>query len=43
MRLDVYLAANGFVKSRETAQRLIKEGAVSLNGKTAKKPSEQID
>ena len=43
MRLDVYLAANGFVKSRETAQRLIKEGAVSLDGKTAKKPSEQID
>ena len=43
MRLDVYLAANGFVKSRETAQRLIREGAVTIDKKTAKKPSDNID
>ena len=43
MRLDVYLSERGFSKSREAAQRLIKEGAVTFDGKTAKKPSENID
>ena len=43
MRLDVYIAERGFTKSRESAQRLIKEGAVTVDGRTAKKPSEQVD
>ena len=43
MRLDVYLTDRGYTKSREAAQRLIKEGAVRIGGRPAKKPSEQID
>ncbi len=43
MRLDVYLSKSGLVKSRETAQRLIKEGAVMIDGRAVKKASEQID
>lgn len=43
MRLDVYLTDKGYTKSREAAQRLIKEGAVRIGGRPAKKPSEQID
>ena len=43
MRLDVYIAERGFTKSRESAQRLIKDGAVTVDGRTAKKPSEQVD
>lgn len=43
MRLDSYLSEFGYAKSREAAQRLIREGAVMVNEKTAKKPSEQID
>lgn len=39
MRLDVYLAENGIVKSRELAKRLISAGAVEINGKTVTKPA----
>ena len=42
MRLDVYLSENGFVQSRERAKRLILSGAVLLDGKPVKKPSEEI-
>ncbi|MCH5208557.1 MAG: TlyA family RNA methyltransferase [Oscillospiraceae bacterium] len=39
MRLDVYLAERGFCASRTAAARLIEAGGVSVNGKTAQKPS----
>lgn len=39
MRLDVYLAEKKICASRTAAARLIDEGGVSVNGKTAKKPS----
>ncbi|MGN0641692.1 MAG: TlyA family RNA methyltransferase [Huintestinicola sp.] len=42
MRLDVYLAEEGMVKSRETAKKLIAEGGVTVNGKTADKPSAAV-
>lgn len=42
MRIDLYLAETGMVKSRELAKRLIKEGGVSLNGKTDIKPSAEV-
>ena len=34
MRLDVYLAENGLVKSRAAAKELILSGQVSADGKT---------
>lgn len=43
MRLDVYLTKQGHAKSRETAQRLIKEGNVKVDGRVLKKVSEQVD
>ncbi|MBR6529848.1 MAG: TlyA family RNA methyltransferase [Clostridia bacterium] len=43
MRLDVYLVECGKVKSRTLAARLIEEGAVSVCGKVAKKPSEKVN
>lgn len=43
MRLDVYLAENGFAKSRTAATKLIEDGCVSVNGKTIKKASYQTD
>ena len=39
MRLDVYLAEKKICASRTAAARLIDEGGVSVNGKTAKKAS----
>ena len=39
MRLDVFLAENGYAESRERAKRLILEGAVQLDGTTVKKPA----
>lgn len=42
MRLDIYLSEKGFVKSRETAKRMISEGGVSVNGSIVTKPSKDI-
>lgn len=39
MRLDVYLAENGLVKSRAAAKELIISGQVEADGKTVLKPS----
>lgn len=39
MRLDVYLAENGLVKSRAAAKELIVSGRVKADGKTVLKPS----
>jgi 23S rRNA (cytidine1920-2'-O)/16S rRNA (cytidine1409-2'-O)-methyltransferase len=43
MRLDVYLTQQGLVKSRSEATRLIKEGAVTLNGKVCTTPACPIE
>ena len=43
MRLDVYLAANGYADSRTQARKLIEEGAVSLDGRLADKASFAVD
>ncbi len=42
MRLDVYLTEKGLVKSRERAKELIKAGQVTVDGKTAAKPSADV-
>lgn len=39
MRLDVYLAEKNLCNSRTSAARLIEAGGVTVNGKTADKPS----
>ena len=43
MRLDVYLVENGLAESRQKAQRLIKNGCVSIDGHKMDKPSADID
>lgn len=43
MRLDNYLAKNGYCKSREKAKSLILEGKVSVNNRYILKPSFEID
>lgn len=43
MRLDLYLAENGFCTSRSRAQELIKTGCVSIDGKVISKPSYDYD
>lgn len=43
MRLDVYLYERGYAESRARAKFLICEGAVSVDGKTVKKPAFEID
>lgn len=42
MRADLYLVQNGYADSRTLAQKLIAEGAVTLDGRILKKPSEDI-
>ena len=42
MRLDVFLAKNGFARSRTLARALIENGQVTVNGKTALRPSESV-
>lgn len=43
MRLDVWLAENGFVKSRTEAQRFIKSSAVKVCGTPVTKPSFEVE
>ena len=42
-RLDAALVAMSLAKSRERAKELIKNGCVSVNGRTASKPSDTVD
>lgn len=42
MRIDIFLAENGYVKSRERAKTLIKAGQVSVNGYIISKPSYEV-
>ena len=42
MRADLYLVQNGHADSRTLAQKLIAEGAVTLDGRILKKPSEEV-
>ncbi len=42
MRLDVYLTEKGLVKSRERAKELIRAGQVTVDGKSAAKPSYDV-
>lgn len=41
-RLDAELVARGIARSRERAKEMIKTGAVTVNGKPAKKPSDEV-
>jgi len=43
MRIDKFLAECGLVRSRETAQRLIREGNVMADGKVVPKPSYEVN
>ena len=43
IRVDVYLVSEGYSKSRESAQKSIEAGLVTIDGKLVKKPSEKID
>lgn len=43
MRLDLYLAKNGFANSREKAKKLISAGLVTVNGKPVTKPSLDVE
>lgn len=42
-RLDLYLVENGFAKSRERAKGLVKNGDVSVDGRTVIKPSASVE
>lgn len=42
MRADLFLFSGGHTKSRQEARKLIESGDVKINGRTVKKPSEQI-
>lgn len=43
MRIDIFLAEKGFVKSRTEAKELLKSGAVTVNGEAITKPAFRID
>ena len=43
MRADLYLVTNSYAESRQKAQRFIKNGYVSIDGKTIDRPSAEID
>lgn len=43
MRLDVYLAENGFAPSREKARAMINDGLVYIDGKKCEKPGRKVD
>lgn len=42
MRADLYLTQNGYAPSRTLAQKLIADGAVTLDGRVLKKASDEI-
>lgn len=42
MRADVFLVQGGYADSRTLAQKLIAEGAVTIDGRALKKPSEEV-
>lgn len=41
-RLDSELVARGLARSRERAKEMINSGSISVNGRTAKKPSDEV-
>lgn len=41
-RLDSELVARGLSRSRERAKEMIRSGSVTVNGRTAKKPSDEV-
>ena len=41
-RLDSELVARGIARSRERAKEMIRSGSITVNGKTAKKPSDEV-
>lgn len=41
-RLDSEMVARGIARSRERAKEMIKSGAVTVNGATARKPSDEV-
>ncbi len=43
MRVDIYLAQNGYVKSRSSAKELIEKGKITIDGRLLKKSSETVD
>ena len=43
MRADLYLTVKSYTESRQKAQRLIKNGCVSLDGRVIDRPSAEID
>lgn len=43
MRLDAYLVANGYARSRQSAKRAIEAGAVCVNGVVARKSSQTVE
>ena len=43
MRLDVFLAENGFVRSRTEAKQLIEAGAVTADGRLLDKPAMSVE
>ena len=43
MRFDLFLVEKAYAESRQKAQRLIKNGCVSVDGKVMTKPAEDID
>ena len=43
MRFDLFLVDKAYAESRQKAQRLIKNGCVSVDGKVMTKPAEDID
>ena len=42
MRIDLYLVQKGYAASRTLAQKLIADGAVTVDGRSIRKPSEDI-
>ncbi len=43
MRIDVYLTKNGYTVSRTRAQTLIASGKIEVDGRTVRRPSDEID